>query len=223
MVCSADPRSDRWVWGVSHGQAHHLPAATVLDVFSHVGTHLLSCPDHSHQAAAAILATAGALPAAPAEEAAVATAILYNRPGRRRAPIRAWLWVSLGGLTVEMRHQLCRLLLWRYQGSDPWGGKCHPHGVQPTVQDGKRRGTELQKRADLVGPAESERPIPSVRRGCCWKPAPVKTIRVHCGQFQYNGRLGPVISCQKKLWKEYCVACLDELAAEMVIVKRNLN
>ena len=85
---------------------------------------------------------------------------------------------------------------------------CHPHGVQPTVQDGKRRGTELQKRADLVGPAESERPIPSVRRGCCWKPAPVKAIRVHCGQFQYNGRLGPVISCQKKLWKGYCLDCL---------------
>ena len=148
-MCSADPRSDRWVWGVSHGQAHHLPAATVLDVFPHVGTHLLSCPDHSPQAAAAILATAGALPAAPAEEAAVATAILYKPPRpaagtNQSMAMGVIVQVSLGGLTVEMRHQLCRLLLWRYQGSDPWGGKCHPHGVQPTVQDGKRRGTELQ-------------------------------------------------------------------------------
>ena len=148
------------VWGVSHGQAHHLPAATVLDVFPHVGTHLLSCPDHSHQAAAAILATAGALPAAPAEEAAVATAILYNRPGRRRAPIRAWLWVSLGGLTVEMRHQLCRLLLWRYQGSDPWGGMCHPHGVQlwrtaKDVGQNHRRGQTSSDQQSPRGPSQA--------------------------------------------------------------------
>ena len=160
-MCSADPRSDRWVWGVSHGQAHHLPAATVLDVFPHVGTHLLSCPDHSHQAAAAILATAGALPAAPAEEAAVATAILHNRPGRRRAPIRAWLWVSLGGLTVEMRHQLCRLLLWRCQGSDPWAASAIPTECSRRCRTAKdvgqncRRGQTSSDQQSPRGPSQA--------------------------------------------------------------------
>jgi len=167
------------------GQAHHLLLATLLVVLLQAAERLLNWPAHSRPPAAAVPAIAAALPVAPAEGAVVATAILHNPPARRRAPIRAWLWVSLGGLTVEMRHQLCRLLLWRYQGSDPWGGMCHPHGVQlwrtaKDVGQNHRRGQTSSDQQSPRGPSQACRGAAS---SSAWILAAGGNLHSFCSRF----------------------------------------
>ena len=100
--CSAAPRHGLWV-GMPQAAEHQSVSLPGTDMLLYQAIHLLSWSAHCRPPAAAILATAGALPVAPAEEAAVATAILHNHPAQRRTPIRMRTGVWWGGLTIEMR------------------------------------------------------------------------------------------------------------------------